>query len=81
MKHFTSGEVGGLVLAAFFLFGGLACVIWPRAGVVVHFGDSPLGSAENSIESVTRAGARTYGILAMCFGSGIAALAVYPAKT
>lgn len=82
MRHFTSSEIGGLGLAAFLFLGGLACVIWPRAIVVIHFtNDGVTGRPGSSVESVSPTGARVYGLLGMLLGSGIATLALYREKT
>jgi hypothetical protein len=81
VKRFTSIEVGGLILAALLFGGGLACVIRPRATVVVHLTNNVLGWLESSVEEVSTTGARFYGILGMLLGTGIAALAIYRAKT
>jgi hypothetical protein len=82
MKHFTSIEIGGMVLAAFLFLSGLTCVIWPRAIVVVHFtNDGVTGWPGSSVESVSTTGARVYGVLGMLLGCGIATLAIYRRKT
>jgi hypothetical protein len=81
VKRFTSIEVGGLILAAILFAGGLACVIRPRATVVVHSTNDAIGWTGSSVEAVSTTGARCYGLLGMLLGTGIAALAIYRAKT
>lgn len=81
MKRFTSIEIGGLILAASFFFGGLATVIWPQSGIVPHFTNDALGmSPGTSLEVMSTTGARVGGILAILLGAGIAVLAVYREK-
>lgn len=77
MKRITSIEVGALILAGTLFFGGLACVLWPRAGVIVRFTNSVHGWPGSSMERVSTTQYRAYGVLAMVFGAGVAALAVY----
>ncbi len=80
MKRFTSIEIGGLILAALLFFGGLCCVLTPRAGVVIHSTNDEIGWPGGSIESVSKIGSRVYGIMAMLLAFGIAALALYRRK-
>ena len=80
MRRFTSIELGGLFLAAFLFLGGLSCVLWPRAGVVVNFTNDVISWPGSIMEKVSATSSRIYGILAMLLGLGIAALAAYRGK-
>jgi hypothetical protein len=81
MKRLSATEVGGLVLAAFLFFGGLDSLIWPQSGIVLHLTNDALGlSYRSDLDVISKTGARVYGILAMLFGVGIGALALYHEK-
>lgn len=81
MRRFTSTEIGALVLAGLFFFIGLANVILPQPGIVPHYTNgSGGGAAKVELEVVSKSGARVYGIVAMCFGVGIASMALYRQK-
>ena len=80
MKRFTPIEVAGVILGGVLFIGGLTCVIWPRAAVIIHPTNDWIGRPGSSVESVSTTGARMYGVLAMLLGVGIAALAVYRRK-
>jgi hypothetical protein len=77
MKRFSSIEIGALILGILFFLVGLDAVIWPQSGVVPHFTNDVWGmSPKTDMEVVSTTGARVYGVLAMLFGAGIAAMAI-----
>lgn len=74
--------MAGLVLGLILFGVGLFSVIWPQEVVMIHATNGPIGERRPGVfESVTRRGARVYGIAAMLFGSAIAGYSVFPRKT
>ena len=81
MRRLTSSDVGALILAALFFFGGLVGVISPKAINLRHATNDPvLGTPGGSHEDVTKGRARFYGVMAVLLGAGLAVFVIFPKK-
>ena len=81
MKRFTAIESCGFVFGILFFCAGLALVIWPQAGVVLHLTNDALGLfPHREPEVISPATSCFYGILAIVVGAGLAIGSAYHEK-
>jgi hypothetical protein len=82
MQRLSSSDVGALVLAALFFFGGLVLVIFPKEMKLRHPTHDPVHDTPGGyFEDVTKGRARFYGVMAMLLGTGLAVFIIFPKKS
>ncbi len=78
MRRFTSLEFGSLLMSAVLVVSGLIFIVWPRSMILNNPSDpatsSTLGHETGSTVIISSTGSVVYGVFALLFGAGIAAL-------
>ena len=81
MRRFTSTEVGALIFAGLFFFGGLAGAVYPKEMKVRHATHDPVSDMPGGyIEEVPKGRARFYGVMTMLLGAGLTVFVIFPKK-
>ena len=77
MRRLSSTEGWGLGIGIMFLLFGIFFVIWPQTMVVYH---PPGKHNTGTLEKISPAGSRVYGVLGIVFGAGLSAACLYRPK-